>query len=345
MRTFREIYEDREKEWLSPYACLSINSKGRLYPEEQDPYRTCFQRDRDRIIHSKAFRRLKRKTQVFLAPVGDHYRTRLTHTLEVVQIARSIARALRLNEDLTEAIALGHDLGHTPFGHAGERVLNKLSPNGFNHAQQSLKVVDILETRQGRKGLNLTYEVREGISHHSQGKHYILRGETPKENFCLEGLVVSISDVIAYITHDADDAIRANLIRIKDLPRNPVKILGKSPSEQINTMVRGVIEGSQGNMIQILPEIRNAMNELRDFLFEKIYPSEQIAKEIIKAERVVSELYQHFVKFPPDEIANKDFGDPNDTIEQKVVDFIAGMTDEYALTLYQKLFLPSPWQI
>lgn len=345
MKTFREIYEEREKEWLSPHACLSMKSKGRLQPEEEDPYRTCFQRDRDRIIHSKAFRRLKRKTQVFLAPVGDHYRTRLTHTLEVVQIARSIARVLRLNEDLTEAIALGHDLGHTPFGHAGERVLNRLSPCGFNHAQQSLRVVDILETRQNKKGLNLTYEVRDGILNHSKGKYHLLNGKVPKENFSLEGLVVSISDVIAYITHDTDDAIRARLIRLKDLPQTSIKVLGKTSSEQINTMVRGVIEGSRNNVIQIVPHIREAMNELRNFLFEKVYPSEPIAKEIAKAERVIYELYNYFVKYPPDEIISKDFGNPSDSIEQRVVDFVAGMTDEYALTMYQKLFLPSPWQM
>ncbi len=344
MECFRKKYEEREKEWLSPYASLAMNSKGRVYPEEEDPYRTCFQRDRDRIIHSKAFRRLKRKTQVFLAPVGDHYRTRLTHTLEVVQISRSIARVLRLNEDLTEAIALGHDLGHTPFGHAGERVLNQLSSNGFNHAKQSLRVVDLLENRQGKKGLNLTYEVRYGILHHSQGKYQILKGKKLAEELSLEALVVSISDVIAYITHDMDDAIRANLMKLKDFPQSAIKILGKTSSDQIDTMVRGVIEGSTENKIDITPEIKNAMNELRDFLFEKLYPSEPIAKEISKAERIINELYQHFIKFPPDEITKKDFGDPEDSIEQKVVDFIAGMTDEYALTLYQKLFLPTPWR-
>ncbi len=345
MLCFRKIYEQREKEWLSPYACLAINSKGRLQPEEEDPYRTCFQRDRDRIIHSKAFRRLKRKTQVFLAPLGDHYRTRLTHTLEVVQISRSIARVLRLNEDLTEAIALGHDLGHTPFGHAGERVLNQVSPYGFNHAQQSLRVVDILENRQGKKGLNLTYEVRTGILHHSKGKYKILKGEKLTEKLSLEALVVSISDVIAYITHDMDDAIRANLMKLKDFPQSAIKVLGKTSSQQIDTMVKGVIEGSTENNIDILPEIKNAMNELRDFLFQNLYPSDPISKEISKAERIIYELYQYFIKSPPDEITKEDFGNPNDTIEQKIVDFIAGMTDEYALTLYQKIFLPTPWRM
>ncbi|HOK08537.1 MAG TPA: deoxyguanosinetriphosphate triphosphohydrolase [Candidatus Hydrogenedens sp.] len=341
-KTFRELYEEREALWLSPIACLAKNSRGRLSPEKDDPYRTCFQRDRDRIIHSKAFRRLKRKTQVFLAPLGDHYRTRLTHTLEVVQIARSISRVLRLNEDLTEAIALGHDLGHTPFGHAGERVLNELSSFGFNHAEQSLRVVDILEQRQGKKGLNLTYEVREGIRDHSKGK-CILSGEPCPEGISFEALVVSLSDVIAYITHDIDDAIRAGILTTKELPQHAIKILGTTPSKQIDTMVRGVIEGSiDKQTIQIIPEIRDAIVELRTFLFEKLYPSPPIAKEINKAQRIVSELFHYLMKYPPKEL-HENYANTEETLERKVIDFLAGMTDEYALNTYQKLFLPSPW--
>lgn len=339
---FRELYEAKEKEWLSPFACLAVNSKGRQTPEEEDPYRTCFQRDRDRIIHSKAFRRLKRKTQVFLAPLGDHYRTRLTHTLEVVQIARTISRALRLNEDLTEAIALGHDLGHTPFGHAGERALNELSSFGFNHAEQSLRVVDILEQRRGKKGLNLTFEVREGIKNHSQGK-CILFGQPCPERISCEALVVSLSDVIAYITHDIDDSIRAKILSIKQLPTKPISILGKTASEQIDTMVRGVIEGSKEGHIQIIPDILNAIIELRNYLFEKLYPSEPIAKEISKAQRVIHELFHHYINNPPYDIIENESYSEEDTLERKIVDFLAGMTDEYALNTYQKLFLPSPW--
>ncbi|MGC8738551.1 MAG: deoxyguanosinetriphosphate triphosphohydrolase [Candidatus Hydrogenedens sp.] len=342
---FRELYEAREKEWLSPSACLAINSKGRQIPEKEDPFRTCFQRDRDRIIHSKAFRRLKRKTQVFLAPLGDHYRTRLTHTLEVVQIARTISRVLRLNEDLTEAIALGHDLGHTPFGHAGERALHELSSSGFNHAEQSLRVVDVLEQRrQGKKGLNLTYEVREGIRNHSRGK-CILSGQPCPENISYEALVVSLSDVIAYITHDIDDAIRAKILRIDQLPSKAISVLGKTTSEQIDTMVHGVIEGSTQDNIQIVPDVLNAIVELRTYLFEKLYPSEPIVREINKAQRIIQELFHYFMSNPPKEIFKNEQEPTQDYLERNIVDFLAGMTDEYALNKYQELFLPSPWHI
>ncbi len=340
--TFRELYEAREKEWLSPHACLAVNSKGRQEPEEEDPFRTCFQRDRDRIIHSKAFRRLKRKTQVFLAPQGDHYRTRLTHTLEVVQIARTISRVLRLNEDLTEAIALGHDLGHTPFGHAGERTLDELSSTGFNHAEQSLRVVDVLEQRRGKKGLNLTYEVREGIRNHSRGK-CILQGKPCPEGISCEALVVSLSDVIAYITHDIDDAIRAGILSLKQLPAKSISILGKTASEQIDTMVRGVIEGSRDGKIQIIPNVLGAIVELRNYLFENLYPSEPIAREINKAQRIIRELFHYFMQNPPEEILEDNPQRDKNSLERSVIDFLAGMTDEYALNTYQRLFLPSPW--
>ncbi len=341
---FRELYESKEKEWLSPLACPAVNSKGRQIPEEEDPFRTCFQRDRDRIIHSKAFRRLKRKTQVFLAPLGDHYRTRLTHTLEVVQIARTISRVLRLNEDLTEAIALGHDLGHTPFGHAGERALNELSSSGFNHAEQSLRVVDFLEQRRENKGLNLTYEVREGIKNHSRGK-CILFGQPCPEGISCEALIVSLSDVIAYITHDIDDAIRAGILSIDRLPSKAISVLGKTASEQIDTMVRGVIEGSKGENIQIIPDVQNAIVELRNYLFDKLYPSESIAKEIYKAQRIIHELFFYYMQNPPKEILENDFIKTEPSLERSIIDFLAGMTDEYALNTYQKLFLPSPWHI
>lgn len=341
---FREIYELREKEWLSPFAIASTDSKGRITPEEEDPYRTCFQRDRDRIIHSKAFRRLKRKTQVFLAPRGDHYRTRLTHTLEVVQIARSIARALRLNEDLTEAIALGHDLGHTPFGHAGEQKLNELLPEGFNHAEQSVRVVDVLEYRHGVKGLNLTHEVREGIRYHSQGKLFLL-GEPCPIDMSLEAMVVSISDVIAYVTHDLDDAIRAGILSPSMVPESVYTVLGNNSSKQIDSMVRGVIHGSSNGKIDMVPEIKHALVELRNFLFEKVYPHDLIKKETTKAKRIIEELYNYFLSHPCPELMESEYINLEDPLHRRIVDFLAGMTDEYALLTYQKIFLPSPWSV
>jgi dGTPase len=338
--TLREQLEERERRTLSPYACLASESRGRDHPEEEHDYRTAFQRDRDRILHSKAFRRLKHKTQVFLAPEGDHYRTRLTHTLEVAQIARTAARALYLNEDLTEAIALGHDLGHTPFGHAGEFVLNEVFAPGFHHFEQSLRIVEKLESTRHGQGLNLTFEVRDGILNHSRGKA-ILMGKRVKSASTCEGEVLSICDAIAYINHDIDDALRAHVITMNDLPAGPIQVLGKTSSERINTMVVGLIKGSQDGRIDMLPEVRKATWELRSYLYANLYPCATINREIEKAKKLLRELYSHLLTHPTAESAG---GDPNDSMERRTVDFIAGMSDRYALQLYASLFFPAGWE-
>ncbi len=335
----RQLTEEKE-ESLSKYAAKSRQSKGRLQHEEPCPIRTAFQRDRDRIIHSNSFRRLKHKTQVFIAPQGDHYVTRLTHTLEVSQIARTIARALNLNEDLTEAIALGHDLGHTPFGHEGEEVLNALYPRGFKHNEQSLRVVDILEN--DGNGLNLTWEVRDGIVNHSKSGVIIL-GEDWGEVNTIEGEIVKISDTVAWINHDIDDAIRANIIIDKELPVTATKILGNSRRERINKMVSDIIEQSWGirsggiiNNPEILMSIPvlEATNILRDFLFEKVYYVDTIHEQIIKVREIIGFLYDYFVK-------NKNRLPVNipksDDVNRIVVDYIAGMTDQYATRLFEEL--------
>ncbi|GAH33721.1 unnamed protein product, partial [marine sediment metagenome] len=324
--------EERE-ESLSPYAVKSKFSRGRLRWEEPCPIRTCFQRDRDRIIHSKAFRRLKHKTQVFIAPLGDHYVTRLTHTLEVSQIARTISRALNLNEDLSEAIALGHDLGHTPFGHIGEEVLNELYPGGFRHNEQSLRVVDLLE--KDGQGLNLTWEVRDGILKHSKGEADIL-GEEWEDMSTLEGQVCKLADIIAYVNHDIGDAIRAGIISENDLPEQAVKILGHTHSQRINTLVCDVVNCSWAKpIISMSPEVIRATNSLRQFLFEKVYKPSLATKEAAKARKTLHLLYSYFLKhedkLPPE------FASPDDTGERKVVDYIAGMTDQYALRLAEEI--------
>jgi dGTPase len=336
MQTIREKLESQERDSLCPAASFVADSKGRQEFEEEHEYRTAYQRDRDRILHTKSFRRLKGKTQVFLAPRGDHYRTRLTHTLEVSQIARTVSRALFLNEDLTEAIALGHDLGHTPFGHAGEAVLNEITPGGFRHYQQSLRVVDILESTSTRQGLNLTYEVRDGIAKHSTGKVILLgrEGDTPET---LEGKVLSICDAIAYINHDIDDAIRAEIITISDLPSDAIALLGNAASKRIDAMVGGLIRGSQSGEIAIESEIRDATNALRNYLYTEVYPGPAISKEVGKAKHVIHELYRHISENPDSFIENHPTDDP---VEVKVIDTIASMTDQYALELYQKLFFP-----
>lgn len=336
--TIREQLEERECALLSESATRARESRGRAVPEDEDPYRTAFQRDRDRILHTKAFRRLKRKTQVFLAPEGDHYRTRLTHTLEVSQIARTIARALFLNEDLVEAISLGHDLGHTPFGHAGETVLNDLYEPGFRHYEQSLRVVDILEKRSGSQGLNLSYEVREGILNHSRGK-CLLYGEAPPP-MSPESLIVSISDAIAYINHDVDDALRAGVITESSLPADTKRVLGITQSERIGAMVVGVIEGTRNGVIDILPGTREAMGTLRDFLYQKVYPCEEIEREIRKARRMIRELYLYLLENPSHDA---DDNGQDDTLERRTVDIVAGMTDEYAMRLHRDLLLPRHW--
>jgi len=335
----RPWLEERE-ESLSPYAAKSRLSKGRLQPEEPSSTRTAFQRDRDRIIHCKAFRRLKHKTQVFIAPPGDHYVTRLTHTLEVSQIARSIARGLNLNEDLTEAIALGHDLGHTPFGHTGEEVLNEISPFGFRHNEQSLRVVDLIEN--SGKGLNLTFEAREGIVKHSKSRAGIF-GEGWETVGTLEGQICKVADVIAYISHDVDDALRAGVITEDDLPAVAVSVMGRSRSERINTLVCDILDSSwdaRGEgltskraepIIGVSPSVNEAMNALRDFLFERVYDSELVNREADEARLVVRRLYEHFMGHEdqlPGEL--RLFDEPQ---ARRVVDYVAGMTDQYAVQI------------
>ncbi|MBN4046821.1 deoxyguanosinetriphosphate triphosphohydrolase [bacterium AH-315-P07] len=339
MTSIREKIEEQEKVVLSSAAAFASETKGRAEAEDEHEYRTAYQRDRDRILHTKSFRRLKGKTQVFLAPKGDHYRTRLTHTLEVAQISRTVARALFLNEDLTEAIALGHDLGHTPFGHAGESVLNEIASHGFRHYEQSLRVVDVLESTTSRQGLNLTYEVRDGIAKHSTGK-VILLGRQGDVAETLEGRVLSVCDAIAYINHDIDDAIRANVIKREDLPCEAVALLGESASKRINTMVGGLIRGSVDGAISMEDDIRDATNALRDYLYTKVYPGPMISQEVEKAKRVIHELYAHITAQPDSFI---EYHPTDDSIETKVIDTIAGMTDQYALELYQKLFFPDSY--
>jgi len=343
----RETIEKKEKQILAPWATLSCESRGRQIPEEECSIRTVFQRDRDRIIHSKAFRRLKHKTQVFLSPTGDHYRTRLTHTLEVAQIARTISRAIGLNEDLTEAMALGHDLGHTPFGHAGEEVLDQIVPGGFVHNQQSLRVVDLLE--KNGKGLNLTLEVRDGIVKHSKGKGDILPKDLSEKAITLEGQVVRVADIIAYISHDLDDAIRGEVISTQDIPAFCLKVLGDRSSKRINTMVQDLVfhspnDPSQG--LSIGEGVLQAMVELREFLYDRVYDLGRIHDDFIKARKVISELYQVFISDPG--LLDAYLGLPASPLKadpQKVTDFIAGMTDRYALNIYEKIFLPKPWAV
>lgn len=341
----REITERTERRMLHPKACLSSQSKGRLKPEKEGDVRTCFQRDRDRIIHSKSFRRLKHKTQVFLAPQGDHYRTRLTHVLEVSQIARTISRALRLNEDLTEAIALGHDLGHTPFGHAGEAILREIHPGGFDHYKQSLRVVDFLE--QNGSGLNLTYEVRNGIVKHSKGKGMIIPNSKKEKADTLEGQVVRISDIIAYVNHDLDDALRAGIIKKSDIPKKIVKALGDTNSQRIDTMVKDLIYHSLNTDIEELSmseDISATIYMLRDFLYEYVYESDMIKKEFKKAKKILKDLYAYYL----DHIEEifKDIPMEKKLKKHRMVcDFIAGMTDRYAMMAYERLFLPQQWTV
>ena len=341
----RQQTEQIESRILHPRATRAAETKGRPRPEKLGVIRTAFQHDRDRIIHCKSFRRLKHKTQVFLAPEGDHYRTRLTHTLEVSQIARTIARALRLNEDLTEAMALGHDLGHTPFGHAGEAVLNRIHGGGFNHYEQSLRVVDSLEKRG--QGLNLTHEVRDGILMHSKGKGTLFPEGVAGRSMTLEGQVVRVADGIAYANHDLDDALRARVIKLSDVPRDVIKTLGGSHSRRIDTMVKDVIFTSVENGLEVIgmgPDVRQATEELRAFLFANVYENEVTISEFNKASKIVSELYQYFMEHDgpvfnpegPGNVGSEDRG-------RLVCDFVAGMTDRYALKLYGRIFIPKPW--
>ena len=339
----REQLEQREREILAPQAAKSGDSRGRLRPEEEDPIRPAFQRDRDRIIHCKAFRRLKHKTQVFFAPAGDHYRTRLTHTLEVSQIARSIAKVLRLNEELTEAIALGHDLGHTPFGHAGERVLQQIVPGGFEHYEQSLRIVDVLE-REGQ-GLNLTWEVRDGIARHSKGKHGVPVGADPAHRAStIEGQVARVADIIAYVNHDIDDAVRAGLLREGDLPPDRVSVLGKSASERIGRMVTDVVlQTLDGGVteIRMSDDILQATIGLRSFLFDAVYENDIATAEFKKASGILGGLWTR-VREQPEQFL--DLGTvQKEGLDAAARDFLAGMTDRYAVNLYEELFIPKPW--
>lgn len=341
----RKKIERREAETLDPNACLSMNSRGRVNPARNCSIRTVFQHDRDRILHSKSFRRLKYKTQVFLSPEGDHYRTRLTHTLEVSQVARTIARALRLNEDLTEAIALGHDLGHTPFGHAGERVLDELVSGGFHHVRQSLRVVDALE-KEGR-GLNLTYEVRDGILKHSKGQGGLLTPDAGSAAITLEGQIVRLADIIAYVSHDLDDAIRGGIITERDVPKDISQVVGLKHSCRIDRMVRDLIEESlrSGQVsVRISEEMDEAIRALRSWLYEHVYRIDQVHEDFEKASHLLRELFLYFMD--NEDVFLKQGGRrrEGDSLENSVTDFIAGMTDRFALTLYSRLFLPQPWR-
>ncbi len=340
----RAMLEEQERLIFAPCATFSATSKGRLFEAPRCAIRPVYQHDRDSIIHCKSFRRLKHKTQVFLAPTGDHYRTRLTHTLEVSQIARTIAKALRLNEDLTEAIALGHDLGHTPFGHAGEAVLNKIHPGGFRHEEQSLRVVDLLE-RNG-KGLNLTHEVREGILKHSKGFGAMFPEEDAQQNQTLEGQIVRIADTIAYVNHDIDDALRAGIISAQDLPQDCLDVLGYTHAKRINTMVCDAIYASQDRLpcLSMSSEVIQATEELRSFLTQRVYYNAQTHDEFRKASKIIDELYHLFLEYPEKMPIETKHGESTDKA-QLVVDFIAGMSDRYTFKIYGNMFLPQPWLV
>jgi dGTPase len=342
--TIREEIEEREREYLSPYACLSAESKGRIRPEEECTIRSAFQRDRNRIVYCKAYRRLKHKTQVFLSPSGDHYRTRLTHTLEMVEISRTMARALRLNEDLVGAIAHGHDLGHTPFGHAGETVLNELMPGGFTHYRQSLRVVDVLEN--DGLGLNLTYEVRDGIAKHSKGYGEVIPTNNRDMPVTAEGCVIRWADIIAYLSHDLDDAIRSGVIREEDIPDECVAVLGRSHSQRILSMVQGVLAATRpadGRLVfGVSDTVGGAMQQLREFLFHKVYRSPRVHNEFIKATKTLRELFAYCLEHR--DFLEREMGSfaASSSAERRACDFIASMTDRYAQNMYQRLFLPTP---
>ncbi|MBU0515749.1 MAG: deoxyguanosinetriphosphate triphosphohydrolase [Proteobacteria bacterium] len=341
----REQLEEAELERLRPEAAKARFTRGRSRPEPECQLRTAFMRDRDRIVHSKPFRRLKHKTQVFLAPTGDHYRTRLTHTLEVAQIARTVSRVLGLNEDLTEAIALGHDLGHTPFGHAGEEALRQIVPGGFDHNQQSYRIVEYL-ARDGR-GLNLTFEVGDGILHHTKGRGPILETVTTPTPATLEGQVVRLADIIAYICHDTDDALRGGVISSQDIPAPCRDVLGPTSARRIDAMVRDVVRHSlETNPLQVTlsPRMMEVMTSLRNFLYENVYEVDTVHRDFDRATKLIHDLYELFVT-EPDKLA-AELGRPvGEDVHQEACDFIAGMTDRYALMLFGKLFLPSPWAV
>lgn len=334
--TLREEFEKREHDIFRPYAAFSDQSAGRDIPEEPCDLRTIYQRDRDRILHSKAFRRLKGKTQVFLAPEGDHYRTRLTHTLEVSQNARTIAKALRLNEDLTEAIALGHDLGHTPFGHAGERELNRICSDGFHHQLQSIRVVEKLE--KGGRGLNLTKEVRDGICNHS----------TAGNPSTLEGKIVRLCDKIAYVNSDIDDAVRGQVIREEDLPAGCVRVLGSTLRERLNTLIHDIVSNSMGKDDIIMSDEKNeALLKLRKYMFDNVYVKSAAKAEEGKAERMIGQLFEYYISHVeelPEEYTRM-IWEQGETAERVVCDYIAGMTDRFAVAAFQERMVPKTWQV
>jgi len=348
--SIREEFEKREKNFMSPFGSLSAETKGRAKKEELCPVRTAFQLDRDRIVYSNAFRRLKHKTQVFLSPLGDEYRTRLTHTLEVAQIARTIARAMFLNEDLTEAIALGHDLGHTPFGHSGETALKEIFSHGFSHNEQSLRVVEMLENNG--IGLNLTYEVRNGILKHSKGYGKIIPDDPDEQACTIEGRIVRVADIMAYLNHDLDDAIRSGVITFDQVPDACVKNIGRTHSERATTMIRDLIfsSGEQDGELQLRmsDEVYSAMTTLRQFLYDNVYRSKRVHNEFVKAKKILSELYSYFLDneiMLKKELKGMKMADSiykNQPKELSVCDIIASMTDRYAMNLYSKLFFPSP---
>lgn len=329
--SIREITEQNEIKILSPNACLAINTKGRAIPEEECDIRTCFQRDRDRIIHSQSFRRLKHKTQVFLSPTGDHYRTRLTHTLEVSQIARTIARALQLNEDLTEAIALAHDLGHTPFGHAGERALDSLSSSGFKHYEQSVRVVDKLE--KNGKGLNLTDEVRNGILCHTKGE----------DAYTLEGQIIRIADKISYINHDIDDAIRAGVLKEEDIPLELRLSLGMTKGDRINNLVYDVVNNSNDKKILMSDEVYQRFMDLHEFMFVAVYRNPICKSEETKAISMIERLFEYYYNNPNEMPAQYQIISEEEGVERAVCDYIAGMSDTYSIKVFKQLFIPLSW--
>jgi dGTPase len=351
--TVRQWLEAEEERRLSPLAMRAGQSRGRRRAEPASEVRTAFQRDRDRIIHSKSFRRLKHKTQVFIAPVGDHYRTRLTHTLEVSQIARTLARALRLNEDLVEAITLAHDVGHTPFGHSGEHALDRLLADGFRHNLQSLRVVEVLE--KNGAGLNLTHEVRDGIRGHSKPREGLLEPTTWQVSGTLEGQLVKLADGIAYINHDIDDAVRARLLLPTDLPADAIAVLGTTHAQRINTLVLDVVRhnwwiakatsatADQVPTIGMSPRVLDAANQLRDFMFRRVYHHQVNERERVKAERLVTALFEYYTRHPdqlPLELRESGRGD---SVEQMATDYVAGMTDRYAIRNFLELNVPHEW--
>ncbi len=349
--SIREEYEKRERALISPFGCLSSESRGRIRKEDPCPIRTEFQRDRDRILYSNAFRRLKHKTQVFLSPLGEHYRTRLTHTLEVAQIARTLSRAMRLNEDLAEAIALAHDLGHTPFGHSGETALKQIYSIDFSHTSQSLRVVDVLE--KSGQGLNLTHEVRDGIIKHSKGYGDIISSNPDDMAATVEGRIVRVADIMAYLNHDLDDAIRSGVIKKNQVPSLCRKVLGTTHAQRAAAMVSSLAQNSGPEngemMLRVSSDVKEAMSLLREFLYENVYRSPQVHGEFEKSMKILKDIYQYFLdtrhrqRFDEEladiEMENCAVDDPHD---RRVCDFIASMTDRHALDLYSKLFFPLP---